>query len=98
MAVGGGRRWSHRPAIRWGTSCEEQPRKVPTNVIGPLLREGTLAIGCSCRTLEVRSLNGDYGIGGGVVGDVVDDGCDGVVGNGVGGVGRMHGYCDMIVL
>ena len=35
----------------------------------------------------VRSLTGDYGIGGGVVRDVFGDGEEGVVGDGVGGVG-----------
>ena len=35
----------------------------------------------------VRSLKGNYDIGGGVVGDGVGDVGDGVVGDGVGGVG-----------
>ena len=40
----------------------------------------------SSRTLVVRSLNGDYNIGG-VVGDGIGDVGDGVVGDGIGGVG-----------
>ena len=74
--------------------AKSSPARFPTNVIGPLLREGTLAIACSCRTLVVRSLNGDCGIGGGVIGDVVDDGGDGVVGDSVGvDVGDSVGGC-----
>ena len=72
-------------------AAKSSPARFPTNVIGPLLREGALAIGYSCRTLVLRSLNGDYGIGGGVVKDVIDDGGDGVVGARVGGVGNVGG-------
>ena len=68
-------------------AAKSSPARFPTNVIGPLLMEGKLAIGCSCRMLVVRSLNGDYGIGGGVIGDVVHDGGAGVVGDGVDGIG-----------
>jgi hypothetical protein len=69
--------------------AKSSPARFPTNVIGPLFREGTLASGCSSSTLVVRSLNGDYDIGGGVVGDGVGDVGDGVArdGVGVGGVG-----------
>ena len=44
----------------WARAAQSSHARFPIDIIGPLLREGTLSVGCSCRTLEERSLNGGF--------------------------------------
>ena len=44
----------------WARAAQSSHARFPIDIIGPLLREGTLSVGCSGRTLVERSLNGGF--------------------------------------